>query len=201
MPIQVSLHMFDVIIGKLREHITLSDDETKLFSSYIEVRKLRKNQLLVEPPYPATAEHFITRGCLRSYFLDANGTEYTLGFATEGWWMTDLQSFFTGAPSTYHVEALEEGEVLSIKKQDQEELFKKIPALNIYFRILYQNAIISQGERILNSLSTTADERYLRFVKKYPTIENRVPQYLIASYLGITPEFLSKVKTRIAAKR
>lgn len=193
--------MFDAIIEKLREHITLSDDEAELFSSYLEIRKLRKGQLLVEPPYPAITEHFVTRGCLRTYFLDTNGTEYTLAFAVEGWWLTDLQSFFTGAPSKYHVEALEEGEVLSIKKQDKEELFKKIPALNIYFRILYQNAIISQSDRILNALSTTADERYLRFVKKYPTIENRVPQYLIASYLGITPEFLSKVKTRIAAKR
>jgi CRP-like cAMP-binding protein len=193
--------MFDAIIEKLRVHITLSDDEATLFSSYLEVRKLRKNQLLVEPPYPAIAEHFIIKGCLRHYFLDTNGTEHTTAFAIEGWWMTDLQSFFTAAPSKYHVEALEEGEVLSLRKQDREELFQKIPALNIYFRILYQNAIISQNERILNALSITADERYLRFVKKYPMLENRVPQYLIASYLGITPEFLSKVKARIAAKR
>lgn len=115
--------------------------------------------------------------------------------------MTDLQSFFTGAPSKYHVEAMEEGEVIKLRKEGKEEMFRKIPALNIYFRILYQNAIISQNERILNVLSTTADERYLRFIKKYPALENRVPQYLIASYLGITPEFLSKVKTRIAAKK
>ncbi|MBB6111757.1 Crp/Fnr family transcriptional regulator [Mucilaginibacter lappiensis] len=194
-------HMFDVIVEKMREHITLSDDDIALLSTCLEVRKTRKSQLLVEPPYPANAEFFVTKGCLRHYFLDENGVEHTTAFAIEGWWMTDLQSFFTGAPSKYHVEAMEEGEVIKLRKEGREELFTKIPALNIYFRILYQNAIISQNERILNVLSTTADERYLRFIKKYPALENRVPQYLIASYLGITPEFLSKVKTRIAAKK
>lgn len=194
-------HMFDVIIEKIREHVDLSDDEAALFSTYLEIRKLRKNQLLVEPPYPASAEFFVTKGCLRHYFLDESGVVHTTAFAIEGWWMTDLQSFFTGAPSKYHVEAMEEGEVIKLRKEGKEEMFRKIPALNIYFRILYQNAIISQNERILNVLSTTADERYLRFIKKYPALENRVPQYLIASYLGITPEFLSKVKTRIAAKK
>lgn len=193
--------MFDFILKNIREHITLSEYDAELFTSYLNVRKIRKNQLLVEPPYPANAEHFIKKGCLRNYFLDDNGVEHTINFGMEGWWMTDLQSFFTGEPAKYHVEALEEGEVLTLKKEDSEELFKKIPAFNTYFRILYQNSIISQQERLLNVLSTTAEERYLRFVKKYPTLENRVPQYLIASYLGVTPEFLSKIKARIAAKR
>ena len=161
----------------------------------------RKNQLLAEPLEPVNTEHFINRGCFRHYLLDADGVQYTLGFATSGGWITDLQSFFTGQPAVYYVESLEEGEVLVLKKQDLDKLFTAIPALNVYFRVLYQNAIIAQSERIANMLSTTADERYLRFIKKYAALENRLPQYLIASYLGITPEFLSKVKSRIKEKQ
>jgi CRP-like cAMP-binding protein len=108
---------------------------------------------------------------------------------------------FTGERSKYYVEALEDSEIFVITKERLEELFTQIPVLNIYFRKLYQNAIVSQNDRLLNILSTKADERYLRFIKKYPTLEGRLPQYHIASYLGVTPVFLSKMKTRILSKR
>jgi CRP-like cAMP-binding protein len=193
--------MFDPLLQNIRKHIPLSESEADLIASFLQVRKIRKNQLLVEPPYPSSAEHFISKGCFRSYYLDNDGIEHTLSFAIEGWWMTDLQSFFTGEPAKYHVESLEEGQVFMLKKEHLEELYLKIPVLNIYFRKLYQNAIVSQTERLLNVLSTTADERYIRFIAKYPALEKRLPQYLIASYLGVTPEFLSKIKSRIIAKR
>lgn len=193
--------MFDTLLQNIRKHIPLSDSEADLISSLLQVRKIRKNQLLVEPPLPSGAEHFVSKGCLRSYYLTNDGTEHTLSFAIEGWWMTDLQSFFTGEPAKYHIESLEEGEVFMLKKEHLDELYLQIPALNIYFRKLYQNSIISQTERLLNVLSTTADERYIRFIKKFPALESRLPQYLIASYLGVTPEFFSKIKSRIISKR
>jgi CRP-like cAMP-binding protein len=139
----------------------------------------------------------VLSGCLVQYYLDDNGTQHTLIIAPEGWWTTDLPSFLMGQASRYHIEALEDSEVLIISKEALDKLLVTIPSLNIYFRILYQNAIMAQEERLLNVLSTKVEERYLRFQKKYPQLENRVPQYWIASYLGVTPEFFSRVKSRL----
>jgi len=192
--------MFNLLIQNLQKHITLTDTDVEQISAAMQVKKVRKNQLIIEPPEHCNTEHFISKGCLRLYFLDEQGIEHTLAFATEGWWITDLESFFTGDPAKYHVEALEDGEIFVLKKDKLEELFQTVPALNTYFRKLYQNSIISLNERLLNVISTTADQRYIRFVKKYPALENRLPQYLIASYLGVTPEFLSKIKARMARR-
>ena len=111
--------------------------------------------------------------------------------------MTDLQSFLTKQESKYPIQALEDSELLIIQKDALDKLLNEVPALNSYFRKLYAGAIIGNKERLLNVLSTKVEERYLRFVKKYPQLENRVPQYLIASYLGVTPEFFSRVKSKL----
>lgn len=192
--------MIDLILQNFRMHVALSEQEAAVVTSSFQHRKVRKNQLLVEPPYPANTEHFIISGCLRIYYLDSDGVEHNIAFGVEGWWLTDLQSFFTGNASKYHVEALEDSEVFIITKERWEDLLIQIPSLNIYFRKLYQNSIIAQNDRLLNMISTKADERYLRFIKKYPTLENRLPQYHIASYLGVTPVFLSKIKARLSSK-
>ena len=193
--------MFETLLQNIRKHITLTAAEAELLCGSMQIRRIKKNQLLVEPPFPAHYEYFINKGCVRLYYLDEEGIEHNLLFALEGWWLTDLQSFLTGEAAKYHVESIENCEVLMLRNEHLDELYLKIPALNIYFRTLYQNSLISHNERLLNILSKTADERYLRFIKKYPTLENRLPQYLIASYIGVTPEFLSKVKTRIFSKR
>ncbi|MEO3407505.1 Crp/Fnr family transcriptional regulator [Mucilaginibacter sp. CAU 1740] len=192
--------MFELLIQSIKNHIELTDAEADQICAAMQVKKTRKNQLLIEPPDYCNSENFIVKGCLRLYFLDPEGVEHTLAFAAEGWWITDLGSFFTGEPAKYHLEALEDGEILVLRKDKLDELFETIPALNIYFRKLYQNSIVALNERLLNVISTTADERYIRFIKKYPALENRLPQYLIASYLGVTPEFLSKIKARIAKR-
>lgn len=193
--------MFELILNSIRRHTALSESDAETIISHLKVKKIRKNQLLTEPPDAVNTEHFINNGCFRHYFLDQDGVQHTLGFATAGGWITDLQSFFSGKPAVYYVESLEESEILVLRKQDLDKLFNLVPSLNVYFRIIYQNAIISQNERLLNMLSKTADERYLWFIQKYPALEGRLPQYLIASYLGITPEFLSKVKSRISEKQ
>jgi CRP-like cAMP-binding protein len=193
--------MSELLLNTIRKHISLSEADAELLTASVQVRKIRRNQLLAEPPIPAAYEHFILKGCCRQYYLDSNGVEHTLGFAAEGWWMTDLDSFFTGQPAKYHVECLEDGEVLILKKEVLDELFLRIPALNIYFRILYQNAITALDERLLNVLSTKADERYMRFMQKYPELQNRLSQYQIASYLGVTPEFFSRMKAKLSIRR
>jgi CRP-like cAMP-binding protein len=189
--------MHAVLIKEIKKHINLTAEEEELITASFRYKKVRRNQFLIQPPDVALYEHFVISGCLVQYYLDDNGTQHTLIFAPEGWWTTDLPSFLTGQASRYHVESLEDSEVLIIAKESLDKLLIKIPSLNSYFRILYQNAIMAQEERLLNVLSTKVEERYLRFLKKYPQLENRIPQYWIASYLGVTPEFFSRVKSRL----
>lgn len=189
--------MHAVLLQEIRKHVNLTTEEEELITSSFRYKKVRRNQVLVQPPDIVIYEHFVVSGCLVQYYLDDNGIQHTLLFAPEGWWTTDMPSFLTGQESKYHIEALEDSELLIISKQVLDKLLVKIPLLNNFFRILYQNAIMAQEERLLNVLSTKVEERYLRFVKKYPQLQNRVPQYLIASYLGVTPEFFSKVKARM----
>lgn len=189
--------MHAALIQEIKKHIDLTTEDEELITTAFRYKKVRRNQVLVQPPDIATYEHFVVSGCLVQYYLDDNGIQHTLLFAPEGWWTTDLPSFLTGQESKYHIEALEDTELLIISKQLLDKLLVKIPSLNNFFRVLYQNAVMAQEERLLNVLSTKVEERYLRFVKKYPQLQNRIPQYLIASYLGVTPEFFSKVKARI----
>lgn len=189
--------MHAALIQEIKKHIDLTTEEEELITTAFRYKKVRRNQVLVQPPDIAIYEHFVISGCLVQYYLDDNGIQHTLLFAPEGWWTTDLPSFLTGQEAKYHIEALEDSELLIISKQLLDKLLIKIPSLNNFFRVLYQNAVMAQEERLLNVLSTKVDERYLRFVKKYPQLQNRIPQYLIASYLGVTPEFFSKVKSRL----
>lgn len=189
--------MHPALLREFKKHISLTAEEEELIAESFRYKKVRRNQLLVQPPDVALHEHFVISGCLAEYYLDDNGTQHTLLFAPEGWWTTDLPSFLSGQASKYHVETLEDSELLMISKEALDKLLDKVPILNNYFRILYQNAIIGLQERTLNVLSTKVDERYLRFLKKYPQLENRLPQYLIASYLGVTPEFFSRVKSKM----
>ena len=189
--------MHAALIQEIKKHIDLTTEDEELITTAFRFKKVRRNQVLVQPPDIAIYEHFVVSGCLVQYYLDDNGIQHTLLFAPEGWWTTDLPSFLTAQEAKYHIEALEDSELLIISKQLLDKLLVKIPSLNNFFRVLYQNAVMAQEERLLNVLSTKVEERYLRFVKKYPQLQNRIPQYLIASYLGVTPEFFSKVKSRI----
>ncbi|PWV49581.1 Crp/Fnr family transcriptional regulator [Chitinophaga sp. S165] len=189
--------MHAVLLQELKKHINLTADEEELITTSFRHKKVRKGQFLVQPPDIALYEHFVVSGCLMEYYLDDNGTQHTLIFAPERWWTTDLNSFLKKEESRYYIEALEDTELLVVTREALDKLLKEIPLLNNYFRILYQNAIMGLEERILNVLSSKVEERYLRFLKKYPQLENRLPQYLIASYLGVTPEFFSRVKSRI----
>ncbi|HEY1163796.1 MAG TPA: Crp/Fnr family transcriptional regulator [Chitinophaga sp.] len=189
--------MHPALLQAFKKHINLTAEEEALITESFRYKKVRRNQLLVQPPDIALHEHFVISGCLVEYYIDDNGTQHTLLFAPEGWWTTDLPSFLSGQASKYHIETLEDSELLMISKESLDKLLAEVPILNNYFRILYQNAIIGLQERTLDVLSTKVEERYLRFLKKYPQLENRLPQYLIASYLGVTPEFFSRVKSKM----
>jgi len=189
--------MHAALLQEFKKHITLTAEEEELIIANFRYKKVKRNQVLVQPPDLAIYEHFVISGCLFEYYLDDNGTQHTLIFAPEGWWATDLTSFLTGKDSRYHIETMEDSELLIVSKESLDKLLTKVPALNSYFRVLYQNAIMGLEERVQCMLSTKVEERYLRFLKKYPQLQNRLPQYIIASYLGVTPEFFSRMKSKI----
>lgn len=189
--------MHAALLQEFKKHINLTAEEEELITASFRYKKVKRNQVLVQPPDVAIYEHYVISGCLVEYYVNDEGIQHNLIFAPEGWWTTDLHSFLTGQDSRYHIEALEDTELLIVSKESLDKLLKTIPLLNNYFRILYQNAIIGLEERLLNVLSTKVEERYLRFMKKYPQLQNRLPQYVIASYLGVTPEFFSRMKSKI----
>ncbi len=190
--------MFD----RLREHVSklipITNDEFPSCASLMIPKRLRKGSYLVQEGDVSKYLAFVTSGCLRAYTIDKKGEEHVVQFALEGWWITDLYSFLTGKPGEYFIEALEDSEVLLIDSVSYETLCTTLPKFERYFRILLQNNYIATHRRVLASIGKSAGERYLQLLDDYPTIVQRVAQRHIASYLGITPEALSRIRRRMA---
>ena len=159
---------------------------------------MRKRQYFLQEGDVCKYQAFVEKGILRSYTIDEKGHEHILQFASEGWWMADLSSYLTDEPSFLNVDAIEEAELLLITKNSWEEAMQKIPKLEHYFRIILQNHLVATQKRLLQSLSETAEEKYVRFIKTYPDCLQRVPQHMIASFLGIKRETLSRVRKQMA---
>lgn len=189
--------MYDLILKNLARYVTLTDEEKEIFCSGLKEKKIKRHHFLSEAGDVSRYQNFVNKGCLRLFYIDENGFEHNIQFAVEDWWIGDMASFLTQKPASLYVEALEDSEVLQIDNATMENLYIKIPKLERFFRILLQNAFISFEQRILSNLSKSAEEKYLEFINKYPYMEQRLPQIHIASYLGITPEFLSKLKKKL----
>lgn len=188
----------DLLLANLARYIRLEPQEQELLLSYFRHASFSKKQFLLREGETARYTWFVCRGCLRSYFEDENGFAHVLQFAIEDWWIGDMQSILRQKPAQLNIDALEPSEVLQIDWQDMEVLFGEIPALERFFRILTQNAMASLQQRIVASLSKTAMERYLDFRAQYSFLENRLPQHQIASFLGVTPEFLSTIRKKLS---
>jgi CRP-like cAMP-binding protein len=186
--------MYDLIFQNIARHIDLTEEEKKYFVTLVKPRKIRKKQYLLQAGEVARFENFVTKGLLRAYTVDAKGQEHIAMFGMEGWWISDLYSFLTETPATQYIDALEDSEILSIEKADLEKLYLTVPKFDRLFRKLLQNAFVANQQRILASISQTAEEQYMAFIKKYPTLEQRIPQHQIASFLGITPETISRIR-------
>ena len=184
---------FANIIRHISVHVPLQQEEEQLITSYLTSRRVKKRQFLVSEGEHCRSENFVVKGCFRAFYVDDKGKEYLLRFAMEDYWITDLNSFTNNVPSRQFIEALEDSEVICITRQALDALLMDLPKLHKYFMLIYRNAIINNYDRIQQNFSLPALERYRNFQKKYPQLEQRVPRYMIASYLGITPEFLSKV--------
>ncbi|MCB0278844.1 MAG: Crp/Fnr family transcriptional regulator [Calditrichaeota bacterium] len=187
--------MYDRLIRHVRNYIPASDKDIDVFTSLISKRQLRKRQFLLQAGDVCNVECFVDSGCLRSYYVDDKGEEHITMFAVEDWWIGDIQSFVNQVPANFHIEALENSTLFQLSRSNQEILFEKAPIFERYIRLLVQNAFMAFQNRLVATYSQRAEQRYAEFIKRYPTILQRVPQYMIASYLGITPEFLSKIRS------
>jgi CRP-like cAMP-binding protein len=176
--------------------VHLDDQEIETVKTLFTYKKFRKHQYILQEGDTATHDNFIIKGLARTYRVDEKGHEHILRFTPEDWWTGDMASFLTGNPTTYNIDCLEDTEVLRITSSDLELLFDKVPKMNKYFRILYQKSIIAYGSRISSSLSKSASERYEEFTKNFPLLGQRIPNHQIASYLGITPQSLSRIRSQ-----
>lgn len=191
--------MFEVLFSKIEEKIKLTDTEKEICKSLFSPKKLRKRQYILQQDDVCKNLVFVEKGILRSYSVDNKGNEHIIQFALEGWWISDIYSFLTGEEAVYNIDAIEDSELLQISKSALDELYERVPKFERYFRILTQSNMIATHRRLTATLSASADEKYLRLLSAYPNIVARVPQHMIASYLGITPETLSRVRKRIVS--
>ena len=192
--------MYEAIDRFIAKYITLTEEELAFFHTLLKHRKLKKKSFLLQEGEICDFEAFVLKGCIRSYYIDKDGVETILLFAVEDWWVSDLTSFSEQKPSNLFIETIEDCEVLSIDYKNKSLLFQKIPAFERMFRLLVQRALGVLQQRFYASVSQTAEERYLQFMEKYPLVAQRVPQHQIARYIGVSPEFLSKVRSTMYKK-
>jgi CRP-like cAMP-binding protein len=193
--------MFGVLRENVRKRIDLTDEEFDRSRSFFTPKKIKKQEFLLRAGDICKTVAFVGRGCLRCYSIDEQGEEHVVQFAIEDWWISDLKSFFSGEPSLYNIDALEDSEILTLDRSKREELLLAIPKYERFFRVLGDRHYIATHERIVASLSASAEARYLSFLKSYPTLAQRISQRQIASYLGITSESLSRIRRRLADKK
>lgn len=189
------------LLEYIKQYVDLTPDEESRLLLKVKLKKFQKGQFVVQNGDVCKYENFVLSGCLRSFYIDKDGQEHVVMFATENWWTADLGSFITQKSADLNVQCLEDSELVQIHYNDLQKLYLEIPKLERFFRIIIQKAFVAAQKRIVNNFSLDAMERYTQFREQYPKIEQRVPQYMIASYLGITKEFLSKIRNRLAAQK
>jgi CRP-like cAMP-binding protein len=188
------------ILENIGKHITLTLEEQNLFLSKIETQHYKTKTIILNAGEVCKHSYFVHSGLLRSFNINDNIVEHVLSFACEGWWIGDIYSLISQKPGNLFIEVLEDAEVVMLSKENQEELYAQIPKLERFFRILTENSLVANQERLMDNLSLTAEERFEKFCSKYPTLIQKVPQKQIASYIGVTPEFFSKMKGRMLKK-
>jgi len=187
----------EILINHIKKYIDLTYQEELMLLEKIILRKYLKGQFVIQEGDVCRNDSYVISGCLVTFCVDGSGREHVLNFAIENWWTADFGSFIKQSPAKYNVKCIENTVLAQISHNDYEELFVKIPKLERFLRLLVQKEYVDAENRVIDNFMLTAKERYVIFCKRFPEIEQRVPQYLIASYLGITKEFLSKIRKQI----
>ncbi|POS01453.1 CRP-like cAMP-binding protein [Flavobacterium croceum DSM 17960] len=191
----------ELILQNIDTHVHLTTEEQRLFLSKTETLFVKSKTIVQTPNKVATEIYFVNHGLLRSFSVTDGIVEHVLQFACEGWWIADMYSFISEKKGNLFIEVFEDSEVVVLNKENRDLLYEKIPKLERFFRILAENSLVTHQERLIDNLSITAEERFDKFCKKYPTLIQKVPQKHIASYIGVTPEFFSKMKAKMLHKK
>ena len=188
--------MYDLIMRNLAMHISLNEEEAEYAKTLLQCKTVKRNTLLLQSGEICRFIYFVNKGCLRIFNTDDNGDEHNINFSPENWWVVDISSFSTQTPAFYAIGALEDSELLYLSYNAFEQLCIHVPKFERFFRILTQNGFYLYQLRVTGNLSQPAEERYMHFQQLYPGLEQRISQKHIASYLGITPVFLSRIRKR-----
>ena len=191
----------ELIFKSIGKHIKLDEEEKSYFSSLLQYKKIRQKNFLLNEGEICLWSAFVTNGCLKGYTMDRNGFDHILSFAPPGWWIADMYSLISQKPGKMNIEAIEDTDVFLLSKKDQEELYIKVPKFERFFRIIIEKSLVAHQQRILDNMSLSAEERYLKFCETYPTLINQLPQKQIASYIGVTPEFFSRMRSALLRKK
>lgn len=191
--------MLEVLFSHIEKKVTLSRGDKEAIASFFTFKKIRKKQYILEEGTFCTHLSFVKKGLIKSYRLDEKGNEHISLFGWEGWWVSDFKSFINQQPAMLYIDAIEDTELLLLSRADYEQLMEEVPVMERYFRMLYQNSLVTKDERLISSNSYTAEEKFQRMLQASPEIMQRVPQHLVASYLGLAPETLSRIRKKIAS--
>ena len=191
---------YHLILQNVSRHITLNKDEISYFTGLLSHKEIGRKEFLLQAGAVAKHINFIHSGALKAYYLDIKSDENIIMLAVDDWWITDMYSFTSGSPAMQFISAIEDSKIFQLQKNDFDQLLVKVPAFERFFRILMQNAYVREQLRVIQNLSMPAEERYLNFLKKYPQLVQRVTQKQIASYIGVSPEFLSAMRRRMQKK-
>ena len=188
--------MSEIFAKYLKSQIQINDSQLEMIQKVCVVRRLRKHQYLLQEGQVWGFNAFVTKGCLRTYSINDRLTETIINFAVENYWTGDRESLFNGLPSRFNIDAVEESEVLLISKENFAMLMKAIPQFQDLFNLIMEYSLLESQNRINSTISYSAEEKYTIFIDKYFSISLRVPQHMVASYLGITPQTLSRIRSR-----
>jgi len=192
---------YGLLLQNIAKHIQLSEEDKNYLLSLLQYKKLRRKSFLRQEGDITKAAVFVTSGLLRMYSIDKNGFEHILQFAPPGWWIGDIKSYITQQPGSLYIDALEDSEVLLLEKKHLDNLYEKVPAFERFFRILAENALATYQQRLIDNLSLPAIDRYNNFCRLYPSLIECLPQKQVAAYIGVTPEFLSKMLSQAPSNK
>lgn len=192
--------MYKQFFHNFNRKVALTHEEEAQIKNYLTLKKLRRKQYLLQEGDVCKTIAFIEKGALKAYSVDDSGNEHIIQFGLEGWIISDLYSFLTGDPATYNIDAIEDAELVLINKSAHEELLLKVPKYETFTRLNITGAYLAMQRRLTSIISSPLEERYANFIALYPDIVQRVPQHMIASYMGLTPETLSRIRRRISTR-
>lgn len=193
--------MIEILFKHIEQKVSFSTSDKELITSFFVSKRLRKKQYLLQDGDVCRYLSFVAKGLIRTYNVDEKGDEHMSVFGWEGWWISDFNSFLSAEPAVFNIDAIEDSELFMISRADYDELTLQVPIMDRYFRILFQNSLVTKERRLMSSITHTAEQKYLLLLESNPEIVSRIPQNMVASYLGIAPETLSRIKRNLAYRK